>query len=99
MPSVVPISITIPEDLTAKNVKSAKIPCQLIKVIDTKFTSDEILRTWVRQFNVGQTNYHYEAQSGWPAVLNGGLAEKVTDNGHEKRRFTIRILCDDFPHI
>ncbi|GBN86612.1 hypothetical protein AVEN_119606-1 [Araneus ventricosus] len=58
-----------------------------------------MVRKWVRQFNNGRANVHGEARSGRPSVVNDGLIVKVNEKIRENRRFTIRMLCDEFPQI
>ncbi|GBO19683.1 hypothetical protein AVEN_146559-1 [Araneus ventricosus] len=61
--------------------------------------TDGMVRKWVRQFNDGRTNVHDEARSGRPSVVNDGLVAKVNEKIRENSRFTIRMLCDEFPQI
>ncbi|GBM53551.1 hypothetical protein AVEN_569-1 [Araneus ventricosus] len=61
--------------------------------------TDGMVRKWVRQFNDGRTNVHDEARSGRPSVVNDGLVAKVNEKIRENRRFTIRMLFDEFPQI
>ncbi|GBM53376.1 hypothetical protein AVEN_81927-1 [Araneus ventricosus] len=61
--------------------------------------TDGMVRKWVRQFNDGRTNVHDEAWSGRHSVVNDGLVAKVNEKIRENRRFTIRMLCDEFPQI
>ncbi|GBO08708.1 hypothetical protein AVEN_101354-1 [Araneus ventricosus] len=85
--------------LNAKNVKPAEIHRQLVQISGENVMTDGMVRKWVRQFNDGRTNVHDEAQSGRPSVVNDGLVAKVNEKIRENRRFTIRILCDEFPQI
>ncbi|GBN35367.1 hypothetical protein AVEN_205533-1 [Araneus ventricosus] len=85
--------------LNAKNVKPAEILRQLVEIYGGNVMPDEMVRKWVRQFNDGRTNVHDEARSGRHSVVNGGLVVKVNEKIRENRRFTIRILFDDFPQI
>ncbi|GBM86916.1 hypothetical protein AVEN_151816-1 [Araneus ventricosus] len=61
--------------------------------------TDGMVRKWVRQFNDGRTNVHDEARSGRPSVVNDGLVAKVNEKIRENSRFTIRMLCDEFPQV
>ncbi|GBN32786.1 hypothetical protein AVEN_90341-1 [Araneus ventricosus] len=83
--------------LNAKNVKPAEIHRQLVEIYGENVMTDGMVRNWVRQFNDGRTNVHDEARSGRPSVVNGGLVAKVNEKIRENSRFTIRMLCDEFP--
>ncbi|GBM92642.1 hypothetical protein AVEN_107058-1 [Araneus ventricosus] len=85
--------------LNAKNVKPAEIHRQLIEIYGENVMTDGMVRKWVRQFNDGRTNVNDESQSGRPSVVNDGLVAKVNEKISENRRFTIRMLCDEFPQI
>ncbi|GBN27601.1 hypothetical protein AVEN_205668-1 [Araneus ventricosus] len=85
--------------LNAKNVKPAKIHRQLVEINGKNVMTDGMVRKWVRQFNDGRTNVHDEARSERPSVVDDGLVAKVNEKIHENRRFTIRMLCDEFPQI
>ncbi|GBN07913.1 hypothetical protein AVEN_86149-1 [Araneus ventricosus] len=61
--------------------------------------TDGMARKWVRQFNDGRINVHDEARSGRPSVVNDCLVAKVNEKIRENRRFTIRMLSDEFPQI
>ncbi|GBN93094.1 hypothetical protein AVEN_52223-1 [Araneus ventricosus] len=61
--------------------------------------TDGMVRKWVRQFNDGRTNVHDEARSGRPFVVNDDLVAKVNKKIRENNRFTIKMLCDEFPKI
>ncbi|GBM69536.1 hypothetical protein AVEN_148365-1 [Araneus ventricosus] len=61
--------------------------------------TDGMVRKWVRQFNDGRTNVHDEERIGRPSVVNDGLVAKVNEKIRENRRFTIRMLFDEFPQI
>ncbi|GBN57523.1 hypothetical protein AVEN_91029-1, partial [Araneus ventricosus] len=61
--------------------------------------TDGMVRKWGRQFNDECTNVHDEARSGRPSVVNDGLVANVNEKIRENRRFTIRMLCDEFPQI
>ncbi|GFT13677.1 hypothetical protein TNCV_3831461 [Trichonephila clavipes] len=50
----------------------------------------------IRHFNNGRITVHNEARSGSP-VVNNGLVGKVRDEIRKNRRFTIILLCDEFP--
>ncbi|GFW23945.1 HTH_48 domain-containing protein [Trichonephila clavipes] len=56
---------------------------------------DGMVRKWVRQLNDGRTHAHDEARR--PSVVSHGLIEKVKEKIRENRRFTIRLLHDEFP--
>ncbi|GBM53731.1 hypothetical protein AVEN_159538-1 [Araneus ventricosus] len=58
-----------------------------------------MVRKQVRQFTDRRANVHDEAWSGRPSVVNDGLVAKVNEKIRENRRFTIRMLCDEFPQI
>ncbi|GBO44499.1 hypothetical protein AVEN_114904-1 [Araneus ventricosus] len=58
-----------------------------------------MVRKWVRQCNDERTNVHDEARSGRPSVVNDGLVGKVNDKILENSRFTIGLLCNEFPQI
>ncbi|GBN64247.1 hypothetical protein AVEN_28228-1 [Araneus ventricosus] len=85
--------------LNAKTVKPAEIHRQRVGIYGENVMTDGMVRSWVRQFNDGCTNDHDEARSGRPSVVNGGLVAKVNEKIRESRRFTIRMLCDEFPQI
>ncbi|GBO10410.1 hypothetical protein AVEN_158141-1, partial [Araneus ventricosus] len=72
---------------------------QLVEINGKNVMTDGMVRKWVRQFNDGRTNVHNEARSGRPFVVNDGLVAKVNEKIRENRRFTIRMLCDEFPQI
>ncbi|GBM50646.1 hypothetical protein AVEN_86338-1 [Araneus ventricosus] len=84
--------------LNANNVKQAEIHRQLVEIHGENVMTDGMVRKWVRQFSDGRTNGHDEARSGRP-VVNDGLVAKVNEKIRENRRFTIRMLCDEFPQI
>ncbi|GBO11776.1 hypothetical protein AVEN_272294-1 [Araneus ventricosus] len=83
----------------AKKVKPAEIHRQLVEIYIENVMTDGMVRKWVRQFNDGRTNVHDEARSGRPSVVNDGLVAKVNEKIRENRRFTIRMLFDEFPEI
>ncbi|GBO29215.1 hypothetical protein AVEN_267996-1 [Araneus ventricosus] len=85
--------------LKANNVKPAEIHCQLVEIYGENVITDGMVRKWVRQFNDGSTNDHDEARRGRPSVVNDGLVAKLNAKIRENRRFTIRMLCDEFPQI
>ncbi|GBN11440.1 hypothetical protein AVEN_193275-1 [Araneus ventricosus] len=85
--------------LNAKNVKPAKIHRQLVEIYGENVMTDGMFRKWVRQFNDGRTNVHDEARNGRPSVVNDGLVTKVNEKIRENKRFTIRMLCDEFSQI
>ncbi|GBM71214.1 hypothetical protein AVEN_48587-1 [Araneus ventricosus] len=85
--------------LNAKKVKPAEIQRQLVEIYGENVMTDGMVRKWVRQFNDGRTNVHDEARSGRPSVVNDGLVAKVNEKIRENRRFTIRILFDEFPQL
>ncbi|GBL87764.1 hypothetical protein AVEN_81365-1 [Araneus ventricosus] len=85
--------------LNAKNVKPTEIRRQLVEIYGENVMTDGMVRKWVRQFNDGRTNVHDEARSGQPSVVNDGLVAKVNEKIRENSRFTIRMLCDEFPQI
>ncbi|GBM06029.1 hypothetical protein AVEN_49415-1 [Araneus ventricosus] len=82
--------------LNAKKVKPAEIHRQLVEIYDENVMTDGMVRKWVRQF---RTNGHDEARSGRPSVVSDGLVAKVNEKIRENRRFTIRMLFDEFPQI
>ncbi|GBL78674.1 hypothetical protein AVEN_65245-1 [Araneus ventricosus] len=49
--------------------------------------------------NDGCTNVHDEARSGRPSLVNDGFVAKMNEKIRENRRFTIRMLFDEFPQI
>ncbi|GBN75538.1 hypothetical protein AVEN_110550-1 [Araneus ventricosus] len=85
--------------LNVNNVKPAEIHRQLVEIYGENVMTDGMVRKWVRQFNDGRTNCHDEARSGRLSVVNDGLVAKVNEKIPENRRFTIRMLCDEFPQI
>ncbi|GBL93622.1 hypothetical protein AVEN_25621-1 [Araneus ventricosus] len=85
--------------LNAKNVKPAEIHRQLVEIYGENAMTDGMVRKWVRQFNDGRTNVHDEARSWRPSVVSDGLVAKVNKKIRENSRFTIRMLCDEFPQI
>ncbi|GBO24138.1 hypothetical protein AVEN_35327-1 [Araneus ventricosus] len=85
--------------LNAKKVKPAEIHRQLVEIYGENVMTDGMVRKWVRQFNDGRTNGHDEARSGRPSVVNDGFGVKVNEKIRENRRFTIRMLFDEFPQI
>ncbi|GBL93360.1 hypothetical protein AVEN_219484-1 [Araneus ventricosus] len=85
--------------LNAKKVKPAEIHRQLVEIYGENVMTDGIVRKWVRQFDDGRTNVHDEARSWRPSVVSDGLVAKVNEKIRENRRFTIRMLFDEFPQI
>ncbi|GBL95563.1 hypothetical protein AVEN_54159-1 [Araneus ventricosus] len=85
--------------LNAKKVKPAEIHRQLVEIYGENVMTDGMVRKCVRQFNDGRTNVHDEARSGRPSVVNDGLVANVNEKISENRRFTIRMLFDEFPQI
>ncbi|GBM23173.1 hypothetical protein AVEN_147087-1 [Araneus ventricosus] len=85
--------------LNAKKVKAAEIPRQLVEIYGENVMTDGMIRKRVRQFNDGRTNVHDEARRGRPSVVNDGLVTKVNEKIRENRRFTIRMLFDEFQQI
>ncbi|GBN30090.1 hypothetical protein AVEN_132069-1 [Araneus ventricosus] len=85
--------------LNAKKVKPAEIHRQLVEIYGENVITDGMVRKWIRQFNDGRTNVHDEARSGRPSDVNDGLVAKVNEKIRENRRFTIRMLFDEFPQI
>ncbi|GBM96163.1 hypothetical protein AVEN_23256-1 [Araneus ventricosus] len=85
--------------LNAKKVKPAEIHRQLVEFYGENVMTDGMVRKWVRQFNDGRTNVHDKARSGRPSVVDDGLVAKVNEKIRENRRFTIRMLFDEFPQI
>ncbi|GBN42954.1 hypothetical protein AVEN_38862-1 [Araneus ventricosus] len=85
--------------LNAKNVKPVEIHSKLVEIYAENVMTDGMVRKWVRQFNDGRTNVHDEARSGRPSVVNDGLVAKVNEKICENRRFTKRMLFDEFPQI
>ncbi|GBM69166.1 hypothetical protein AVEN_91750-1 [Araneus ventricosus] len=76
-----------------------KFIINLADIYGENVMTDGMVRKWVRQFNDGRTNVHDEARSGRPSGVNDGLVAKVNEKIRENRRFTIRMLCDEFPQI
>ncbi|GBN66135.1 hypothetical protein AVEN_168208-1 [Araneus ventricosus] len=91
--------LSVIQFLNAKNVKPTEIHRQLVEIYGENVMTDGMVRKWVRHFNDGRTNVHDEARSGRPSVVNDGLVAKVNEKIRENRRFTIRMLCDEFPRI
>ncbi|GBN34924.1 hypothetical protein AVEN_54453-1 [Araneus ventricosus] len=85
--------------LNANNVKQDEIHRQLVEIYGENVMTDGMVRKWVRKFNDGRANVHDEARSGRPSVVNDGLVAKVNEKIRENRRFTKRMLCDEFPQI
>ncbi|GBN03244.1 hypothetical protein AVEN_229023-1 [Araneus ventricosus] len=85
--------------LNAKKVKPAEIHRQLVEIYGENVMTDGMARKWVRQYNNGRINFHDEERSGRPSVVNDGLVAKVNEKIRENRRFTIRMLSDEFPQI
>ncbi|GBN45960.1 hypothetical protein AVEN_111483-1 [Araneus ventricosus] len=85
--------------LNAKKVKPAESHPQLVEIYGENVMTDGMVRKCVRQFNDGSINVHDKARSGRPFVVNDGLVAKVNEKIRENRRFTIRILFDEFPQI
>ncbi|GBN30349.1 hypothetical protein AVEN_252944-1 [Araneus ventricosus] len=85
--------------LNAKKVKPAEIHSQLVEIYGENVMTDGMVRKWVRQFNDGRTNVHDEPRIARPSVVNDGLVAKVNEKIRENRRFTIRMLFDEFPQI
>ncbi|GBN51456.1 hypothetical protein AVEN_106234-1 [Araneus ventricosus] len=83
--------------LNAINVEQAEIHRQLVEIYSENVMTDGMVRKWVRQFNDGRTNVHDEARSGRPSVISDGLVAKVNEKIRENRRFSIKMLCDEFP--
>ncbi|GBM96075.1 hypothetical protein AVEN_112694-1 [Araneus ventricosus] len=85
--------------LNPNNVKQSEINRQLIEIYGENVMTDGMVRKWVRPFNDGRTNVHDEARSGQHSVVSDDLVAKVNEKIGENRRFTIRMLCDEFPQI
>ncbi|GBM86355.1 hypothetical protein AVEN_64235-1 [Araneus ventricosus] len=85
--------------LNTKNVKPAEIHRQLVEIYGENVMTDGMVRKWVRQYNDGHTNVHDEVRSGRPSIVNDALVAKLNEKIRENRRFTIRMLCDEFPQI
>ncbi|GBN57064.1 hypothetical protein AVEN_23905-1 [Araneus ventricosus] len=85
--------------LNAKNVKPAEVHRQLVEIYGENVMTDGMVRKWVRKFNDVRTNVHDEALSGRPSEVNKGLVAKVNEKIRINRRFTIKMLCDEFPQI
>ncbi|GBM93947.1 hypothetical protein AVEN_66608-1 [Araneus ventricosus] len=85
--------------LNAYNVKQAEIHRRLVEIYGENVMTDGMVRKWVRQFNDGRTNVHDGARSGRPFVVDDGLVAKVNEKIRKNKRFTIRMLCDEFPQI
>ncbi|GBN28619.1 hypothetical protein AVEN_36171-1 [Araneus ventricosus] len=85
--------------LNAKKVKPAEIHRQLVEIYGENVMTDGMVRKWVRQFNDGRINVHDEARSGRLSIVNDGLVAKVNEKIRKNRRFTIRMLFDEFPQI
>ncbi|GBN20318.1 hypothetical protein AVEN_97476-1 [Araneus ventricosus] len=85
--------------LNAKKVKPAEIHRQLVEIYGENVMTDVMVRKWVWQFNDGRTNVHDKARNGRPSVVNDGLVAKVNEKIRENRRFTIRMLFNEFPEI
>ncbi|GBM33625.1 Mariner Mos1 transposase [Araneus ventricosus] len=85
--------------LNVKNVKPAEIHRQLVEIYGENVITDGMVRKWIRQFNDGCTNVHDEARSGRLTVVNDALVAKVNETIRQNRRFTIRMLSDEFPQI
>ncbi|GBO00131.1 hypothetical protein AVEN_114368-1 [Araneus ventricosus] len=85
--------------LNAKKVKPAEIHRQLVEIYSGNVMTDGMVRKWVRQFNDGRTNVHDEARSERPSVVNDGLVAKLNEKIRENKRFTKRMLFDEFKQI
>ncbi|GBN64901.1 hypothetical protein AVEN_266694-1 [Araneus ventricosus] len=85
--------------LNAKKVKPAEIHRQLVEIYGENIITGGMVRKWVGQFNDGRTNVHDEERSGRPSVVNDDLVAKENEKIRENRRFTIRMLFDEFPQI
>ncbi|GBN20076.1 hypothetical protein AVEN_234770-1 [Araneus ventricosus] len=85
--------------LNAKNVKLAEIHRQLVEIYGENLMTDGMVRKWVRQYSDGRTNVHDEARSGRSSVVNDDLVAKLNEKIRGNSRFTIRMLCDEFPQI
>ena len=72
----------------------SEIRHQIYQVYGDNAMSDGMVRKWVRMFNEGRENVHYEARSGRPSLVNADLVCKVND-----RRFTISDLSLHFLQI
>ncbi|GBN33015.1 hypothetical protein AVEN_101090-2 [Araneus ventricosus] len=94
-----PIPPTLKCVLYAKKVKPAEIHRELVENYGENVMTDGMVRQWVREFNDGRTNVLDEARSGRPSVVKDGLVAKVNEKIRENRRFTIRMLFDEFPQI
>ncbi|GFW27608.1 HTH_48 domain-containing protein [Trichonephila clavipes] len=56
-----------------------------------------MVKKWLRQLNDGRISAYDESRSGQPSVVTYGLVEKLNQKICENSRFTIRLLCDEFP--
>jgi len=85
--------------LNARNVLPREIHHQICQVYGDSAMSDVMVRKWVRMFNEGRANLHYEARSGRPSLVNNDLVRKVNERVCDDRRFTISDLSLHFPQI
>jgi len=59
--------------LKARNVLPIEIHHQICQVYGDNAMSDGMVRKWVRMFNEGRENVHYEARKGRPSLVNDDL--------------------------
>ncbi|GBN32531.1 hypothetical protein AVEN_45736-1 [Araneus ventricosus] len=86
--------------LNAKKVKPAEIHRQLVEIYGENVMTGGMVRKCVRQFNDAPM---FMTKHGVGDLLLlmmvCGLAAKVNEKIRENRRFTIRMLFDEFPQI
>jgi len=85
--------------LNARNVLPSEIHHQICQVYGDNEMSGGMVRKWVRMFNEGRENVHYEARSGRLSLVNDDLVRKVNDRVRDDRRFKISDLSLHFPQI
>ncbi|GBN44560.1 hypothetical protein AVEN_163219-1 [Araneus ventricosus] len=84
--------------LSAKNVKPAEIHRQLVEI----YGENVVLMKWL---GIGFDNSMMNApmfmtkHGVGDLLVNDGLVAKVNEKIRENSRFTIKMLCDEFPHI
>jgi transposase len=61
--------------------------------------SDSLGRRWVRHFNEGHENVHYDPWSGRSSVVNEHLVRTVEEKIQDNRRFTISSLSQHLPQM
>jgi hypothetical protein len=87
--------------LHAKNMRAAKIHCELCTVYGQNIMSEGTVRHRCRMFKDGRgrTGVHDEERSGQLSVVSDYLVQSVDQKICERQRFTFSKLSCEFPQI